>query len=288
VVRHSAWWTMAQVLEMRSGRRRFERIQRRNLEPLEVSHIPCHDREIVRLGGRRDHGVLDAVVRMAVEKARPAAERSRVHGQHVVRIGDLINPCLDLDRLVRVPVSRDLDAGLQFADRDGGQVKVRIGNGPKPGENGAMRSGPPQFGNHIGVEQIHRRSAEAWRRAPALLAALGDGNLGERLFGQQKVFEGRPRGLPQPAPFVDRHKHGRLCAALRYNLRAVPQACLKKFTEARLGVLHGPACQNAFPTCSIRPSQITSLKRLTMQIRRGKLSDRPHRAFSCNGEALDA
>src|SRR6218665_971881 len=57
---------------------------------------------------------------------------------------------------------------------------------------------------------------------------------------QQQFLE---RGLGcgmQPAPFANRHQHGRFGTSLGHDLRTVRQAGIEEFTETRFGVLNRP------------------------------------------------
>ena len=52
-------------------------------------------------------------------------------------------------------LARDPDPCLQFAQCDGGNVQTVVWNRLDPSNDRAVRSWPPQFRDHVGVEQIH-------------------------------------------------------------------------------------------------------------------------------------
>jgi len=54
-----------------------------------------------------------------MHETRPAAKRSAIHRQYVVRLCDPLEPCLDLCGLGRIQIPRDLNTGLEFADGHG-------------------------------------------------------------------------------------------------------------------------------------------------------------------------
>ena len=59
--------------------------------------------------------------------------------------------------------ARDLDAGLEFAERHCRDVKVAFGDRAQPRHDRTMRPPFPQFGYDIGFEQVHRRLGEGAR-----------------------------------------------------------------------------------------------------------------------------
>ena len=138
-----------------SSLRLLEGIEHRHVEVCEVGGISRDDCEPVRRGGRRDHRVLVEGVGPAVEEPRPGAKCRAVHGQNVVRAFDQLEPRLYFCSFGFILIARDLDAGLNLRQRDGGQMKIGVGDRPKPGNHAAVRARLSQFRDDVGVEQVH-------------------------------------------------------------------------------------------------------------------------------------
>lgn len=96
-----------------------ERIQYADVELREIPYVAGDDRQVVNRGGRCDHRVLDQLVRLSMHEARPCAECLGVHIQDVVGLRDLLQPCFKFGRSSLVPLTRDLNACLNFADGNG-------------------------------------------------------------------------------------------------------------------------------------------------------------------------
>src|SRR5579862_2713175 len=85
-------------------------VQRGNVESLEISNIAGDHGQTVNCSRSGDHRVLDEIVRPPMYEARPGPEGSRIHTYDIVRLRNLLQPGLDLNRLGLVPFTRDFYA----------------------------------------------------------------------------------------------------------------------------------------------------------------------------------
>src|ERR1700722_8636351 len=90
-------------------------------------------------------------------------------------------------------------------------------------------------------------SIETGCRSTAMLAARRNLQFTPPLVGQQKFLERADRRTMEAAPFLDRHQHGCITAALGHELRPLLQTGIKHFAEPCLGVLHRPCLHGTSP-----------------------------------------
>jgi hypothetical protein len=90
-----------------------------------------------------------------VHWARPFPEYLAGHGQHVERGTNETQPLLDLKCFGCILFARELNAGLDLADRDAGDVQFNVCPLLEPGEDAARGLGLAQLGCNVGVHQIH-------------------------------------------------------------------------------------------------------------------------------------
>jgi hypothetical protein len=203
-------------------------------EWLEISHVACDDHEIMDDGRSGDHGVLDKIIGFAMHQASPASKGARIHRQHIVTIGEAIEPSLDFSGFRRVLSTSRFDTLLQLAKGHRRDIEILVGNGTQPSNDGAMRTWTPEFGNDVGVEKIHAaRSTELGRPVPSLPPAQAERNLGPRPVGQQQVLHSGTRRALHALPLLDRHQPGPIHASFRHDLRTFFEAGFKELAISR-------------------------------------------------------
>src|SRR5216683_1218465 len=109
-----------------------------------------------------------------------------------------------------------------------------------PSQNGTVRPGTAQLGDDVGIEQVHDNSIEARYWPPPMPATRWHLEIATAFIGEQKLLERPRRSSLQPTPLGNRNQHGSFLAALGHKLRALLEAGLKQFAEARFCVLDRP------------------------------------------------
>jgi len=122
---------------------------------LEVAGVAGDDGEAVDGGDGGDEGVLHKGVGLAVHQLGPDSKGGGVDRQHLVRHQHTVEPGLKLIRFGGVLLSGDFDTGLDFADGDGGEIELLGRHTLQPVENGRMRRGTAEFGDDVGIEEVH-------------------------------------------------------------------------------------------------------------------------------------
>ena len=102
-----------------------------------------------------------------------------------------------------------------------------------------MRRGAAEFGDDVGIEEVHPL-VELGRGATAELPARLGQIFSARLGGEQQVLERGAGHSLQPAPVLNGDEYGFLDAAPGDDLRPLGEAGLKQFAETRLGFLDLP------------------------------------------------
>ena len=126
------------------------------MEVVEVAGVAGDDGEAVDGGDGGDEGVLHEGVGLAVHESGPDSKGGGVHWQHVIARLHAVEPGFQLPRPVGVLLTGDLNAGLDLADGDGGQIEL-IGRHTPESSQGRpdCGRGATQFGDDVGVEQVH-------------------------------------------------------------------------------------------------------------------------------------
>ena len=96
----------------------------------------------------------------------PRSERAGVHWQDVMNLGYLVQPGLDLGRLLGGLVARDLDPGLNLSDRNRRQVKIGVGHALEPSQHGAVRPRPAELPDDVSCRAGTSLSGELARSTP--------------------------------------------------------------------------------------------------------------------------
>ena len=116
-----------------------------------------------------EHRVFQDLVRSAVHQLRPDPESGGIHGEDIESLGNLFQPAFDRMRLGWILLARELDSGLDLADRDRREVEISVIDAFKPSDDRPMRSQSSQLGDDVRVEQLLDRQAASpgcRRRSP--------------------------------------------------------------------------------------------------------------------------
>ncbi|HTZ97636.1 MAG TPA: hypothetical protein VMB18_14640 [Terriglobales bacterium] len=129
----------------------LERVQNSDVEVVEVCLVSRGHDQVMNAGCGSDHGVLQQMVGLSIHDSPPLAKAVCVHGQYLIRSGQLVDPQLDFCCASGILASGALDASLQFPHGHGGKKQLLIVLAAKPSHNGAVRAWFSQFGNDVGV-----------------------------------------------------------------------------------------------------------------------------------------
>src|SRR5436190_4875268 len=199
-----------------------KRVDDGHAERLEVANIARDDGHFPRNGNGADHGIEHVVVSRPPHQLRPYSKTGGIKIDDVKRLHDLLQPALDLSGLGRVSGSRDLNADLDLANAYHGQEKQRLRGAPRPSQNCAMRSGAPELGNHVGIEQKQRVcSVKSDRWSKLEIPARGYEIVGPSLVAEQQLLQVRPRPAFEVMPKLSGDQDRCLLSALRHDLRTV-------------------------------------------------------------------
>jgi hypothetical protein len=143
------------VFDARIGSAGCERIEHLDPEWREIAGVSGHDHVAVNEGGGGDQSVDEQVVGAPVGELAPKAKHSAVEGQDVPGPLYTVDPRLDLGGLLGVLLARDLDAGLELSQRDGGDEELLIRDGFEPRQDGSVGTWLSELRDHVGVEEVH-------------------------------------------------------------------------------------------------------------------------------------
>ena len=107
-------------LRNRPYSRPVERIDERNVEGLEVTHVAGNNRQTANQRGGSDKCVLEMVIRLAMRELRPTSEDGRVRRKHSEALLHLVEPSLDFSGFCGILAPSDFYPRLYLTNRDGG------------------------------------------------------------------------------------------------------------------------------------------------------------------------
>lgn len=139
--------------------RRVPRIEKRNVQALEIADIACSQRQVVRISGGREEGI-HRPERFAHPAgtsgdASPCLRHHHVDGQHAsLEALRQVVPDPQLESCSLAPWIEQLDAAMQLGERDNAHEYLILVNVGQPRNNAFRRHRLRPFRHHVGVQQI--------------------------------------------------------------------------------------------------------------------------------------
>jgi hypothetical protein len=113
----------------------------------------------------------------------------------------LIRPSFDVGCLRCILFTGELNAHLDFAECNGGQMQIALLDAAQPRQNAPMRFSLPQFGYDVGVEEIHCGSLGGARRSASEIASRRNVKVRPCKISEQQFLERRLGCVSKPFPF---------------------------------------------------------------------------------------
>ncbi len=215
-----------------------KRIKNLHTQRPEIPLMTRRHRQPIYHRRRRDHRVLVHLITTSHHQLRPQTKSLAIHRKHIEMNRNFIQPRLNLPCFFGILNARPRNPRLQVSKCNSRQKQCSLIHSPQPRHHATMRLHPPQFGNHICIEQIHNLKFN--RRPAARFAPRWNIEIEPPFIGKQQVFERRPVRHLQPFPFSQWHQHRLHHATFGNQLRPLRHAGLQHRTEFRLGILHRP------------------------------------------------
>src|ERR1700722_396351 len=90
----------------------LKRVQNRHAKLAKISFISSSNDQTMYAGSRSNHCILDQPVGFSIHNPPPFPKASNIHRQDLIRVGDLVDPVLNLVRFRRIADPRPLNTSL--------------------------------------------------------------------------------------------------------------------------------------------------------------------------------